>query len=106
MIVGDRIRLLYEMVGSQNEVLPIDTLGTLIGLANGVPQVDFGCYGIKMVPPHAVELIDLPDGALLPEDGERLGSHPLVAIVAALSKENAALRRQLMGTYTPAVWRQ
>lgn len=92
-VVGDRVLLRYEMVkGDRGRSIPVGTVGTIIGLGKGIPQVDFGPFGIKNVPPHAIELWEAPDGATEPEDGD-----DLVTLVAYLVSENVTLRQQIAG---------
>lgn len=100
LMVGDRVLLRYEMVqGVRGRPIPCGTVGTVIGLGKGIPQIDFGQYGIKNVAPHAIDVMDSPDGAPEPEDGD-----DLVGIVAHLLAENTTRRRQLAG-FRPQIGR-
>lgn len=67
-MLGERVLLLYQMRGKCG-IIPPHTMGTICGVARGVPQVDFGRHGVKNIAPHYVVRVDVPDGCPLPEDG-------------------------------------
>jgi len=91
-ILGDRVVLVMDAFSPRGECIPVGTVGTICGVARWLPQVDFGAQGVKAVAPHALQILDVPDGAPLPDDGQPLGVWDL--LVHTL-KENRHLRRQL-----------
>jgi cysteine synthase len=91
-ILGDRVVLIMDVHHPNGAVIPEGTVGTICGVARWLPQVDFGTRGVKAVAPHALQVIDVPDGAPVPDDGQPLGVWDL--LVHTL-KENRRLRRLL-----------
>jgi hypothetical protein len=91
-ILGDRVVLVMDAHHPNGAIIPEGTVGTICGVARWLPQVDFGAQGVKAVAPHALQVIDVPDGAPVPDDGQPLGVWDL--LVHTL-KENRRLRRQL-----------
>jgi hypothetical protein len=91
-ILGDRVVLVIDVHHPNGAVIPEGTVGTICGVARWLPQVDFGAQGVKAVAPHALQVIDVPDGAPVPDDGQPLGVWDL--LVHTL-KENRRLRRLL-----------
>ena len=91
-ILGDRVVLVMDAFSPRGECIPVGTVGTICGVARWLPQVDFGAQGVKAVAPHALQILDVPDGAPLPDDGQPL--YVWDVLVATL-KENMRLRRQL-----------
>jgi hypothetical protein len=85
-ILGDRVVLVMDAHHPNGAIIPEGTVGTICGVARWLPQVDFGAQGVKAVAPHALQIIDVPDG------GQPLGVWDL--LVHTL-KENRRLRRQL-----------
>ena len=91
-VLGDRVILVMDVHHPNGSVIPEGTVGTICGVARWLPQVDFGAQGVKAVAPHALQILDVPDGAPLPDDGQPLGVWDL--LVHTL-KENRHLHRQL-----------
>ena len=91
-VLGDKVVLVMDVHHPNGAVIPEGTVGTICGVARWLPQVDFGAQGVKAVAPHALQILDVPDGAPLPDDGQPLGVWDL--LVHTL-KENRSLRRQL-----------
>jgi hypothetical protein len=91
-ILGDRVVLVIDAYSPRGDCIPEGTVGTICGVARWLPQVDFGAQGVKAVAPHALQVIDVPDGAPVPDDGQPLGVWDL--LVHTL-KDNRRLRRQL-----------
>lgn len=91
-ILGDRVVLVIDIHSPRGDCIPEGTVGTICGVARWLPQVDFGAQGVKAVAPHALQVIDVPDGAPVPDDGQPLGVWDL--LVHTL-KDNRRLRRQL-----------
>lgn len=71
-LLGDRVILVCGAVPATGNgvTLPAGALGTVVGYTRYQPQIDFGDGSPKIVPVHFLELVDLPDGAPLPNDGE------------------------------------
>jgi hypothetical protein len=91
-VLGDRVVLVINAYNPRGECIPEGTVGTICGVARWLPQVDFGPQGVKAVAPHALQVLDVPDGAPLPDDGQPLGVWDL--LVHTL-KENHQLRVQV-----------
>ena len=91
-LLGDKIVLTMDAHHPNGSVIPEGTVGTVCGLARWLPQIDFGPLGIKAVAPHALQILDVPDGAPLPDDGQSLGVWDLLVHTP---KENQQLRLQV-----------
>jgi cysteine synthase len=94
-VLGDRVVLIMDAHHPNGAVIPEGTVGTICGVARWLPQVDFDGLGVKAVAPHALQVLDVPDGALLPDDGTPLGAEELLGLVIDLAWENHQLRHQL-----------
>jgi hypothetical protein len=97
-VLGDHVVLVMDIHHPNGAIIPEGTVGTICGTAATLPQVDFGERGIKFVAPHALRVIDVPDGAPLPDDGQPLRAEELLGLVIDLAWENHQLRRRLART--------
>lgn len=91
-LIGDRVCLVRGAVDCANrrEPLPRGACGTVVGCALGLPQVDFGDGTIVIVPSHYLDLVDLPDGVTLPDNGDSLFSWDVYAQIIRSQAGGAA----------------
>jgi len=90
-LLGDHVALVRGAVDSRGDrPLPAGTCGTVVGYARDLPQVDFGAGRIVFVAPHLLELPDLPEGIVLPDDGDSLFTWDLFAALAKAQSGGAS----------------
>ncbi len=89
MKVGDLVMLKYDVTADSENGVPAHTLGIVVGLAQGAPQVALAGCGIKTLPAHVLESVK----SASPHD-------EFIGIIAALLEENAALTRRLAQAVT------
>ncbi|MBI5957519.1 MAG: hypothetical protein HY866_02205 [Chloroflexi bacterium] len=93
--LGSRVVLTSEarpVQGKSSHSLPAGTVGTVVNNTQALPLVDFGDQHPVYIAPQMLELLDLPDGAPQPDDGNQITVGELLNLVVALYVENRRLR--------------
>lgn len=90
-MIGDRVALVRGAVDIHSRRRPLDqgTVGTVVGCLRGLPQVDFGDGLIVIVNPHQLELVELPHGMAVPDNGDSLYTWDMMVALMRAQMEGA-----------------